>query len=238
VSKIIDVHCHLNARRDVRALLRRMDELDIEKAAVCAGKAAIAYDNRRGNRMLAGVVKEHPDRLAGFASATPWSGQRGLTELRRSLDAGLRGFKVHSHLQGFRLSDEILDPFVEICREYACPVYCHTGTPVTAMPFQLACLAGRHPEVLFIEGHMGWSDFWYDAAEAARLAPNLYLETSHMFGGTIEAAVRSLGAGRILFGTNAPVSHAGTEVSKIRRLQIPDRDIRAILCENARKLLP
>jgi len=64
------------------------------------------------------VTRRHSDRLIGFASVTPWSGRKGLHELKRAFDAGLQGFKIHSHLQGFRLSDEIIDPFIELCRQY------------------------------------------------------------------------------------------------------------------------
>ena len=234
--RIVDSHCHLESLAEADARLRRMDELGIAKAVVCAGKAAIAYHNARGNRMLARAVRGHADRLVGLASVNPWSGRKGLGELARALDDGLGGLKVHSHLQGFRLSDEIVDPFIELCRERGCPVYCHTGTPITAEPFQLTCLARRHPKVSFIEGHLGWSDFWYDGVEAARLAPNVWVETSHMLGGLIEAAVRVLGAGRVLFGSNAPISHARVELRKIQRLHVSDRHKRAILGENALRL--
>ena len=57
-------------------------------------------------------------------------------------------------------------------------VYAHTGTPITAEPFQLAELARTFPDVPMVMGHMGYTDFWYDAVPAALQSENIYLETS------------------------------------------------------------
>ncbi len=48
-----------------------------------------------------------------------------------------------------------------ICQwqEYRVPVYFHTGTMIMAEPFQLRELAGEFPNVNFIMGHSGNTDF-------------------------------------------------------------------------------
>lgn len=65
--------------------------------------------------------------------------------LRSAFADGLCGLYVHPGLQGFHLTDGIIDPLVEVCVKHNLTIYNHTGTPVCAMPFQIAEIARRHP---------------------------------------------------------------------------------------------
>jgi len=60
-------------------------------------------------------------------------------------------------------------------------------------------------------GHMGYTDFWYDAVPAALQSENIYLETSLIDIMNIQNAIEKVGAERILFGSDYPVLfHDGT----------------------------
>ncbi len=156
-----------------------------------------------------------------------------MEELRRSLDAGLVGLKIHSPLQGFLLSDPLVHPLVEICRSYGGAVYAHTGTPITAEPFQLAELARTFPDVPMVLGHMGFTDFWYDAVPAALQSQNIYLETSLIDIMNIATAIDKVGPERILFGSDYPESDLELEVEKMALLEMGDEDRRQIMSTNA-----
>ena len=159
-----------------------------------------------------------------------------MEELERSLDAGLCGLKLNSHLQGFVLSDPIVHPLVVTCRKRSVPLYAHTGTPITAEPFQLAELARTFPEVTMVMGHMGYTDFWYDAVPAALQADNIYLETSLIDIMNISKAIERVGAQRILFGSDYPESDLSLELEKMAMIEMSDEARAKILGENAREL--
>lgn len=204
----IDIHVHLGSgikmRLEPEDLLRLMDDAGIAIAVVCPMDRFIAVDNRAGNDYIVQAVREHPDRLAGMAVANPWFGARAADELRRALDAGLAGLKLHPVLQGFRLCDPLVDPLLDIAEKHQAPVYAHTGTAGLAEPFQLIELARRHPGLQFIMGHAGASDYYYDAMRGLEFADNVWLETSRNGPGNY-LQWRTAGlAGRAVFGSNAP----------------------------------
>ena len=223
---IIDSHVHLGCDRYKKAtladLLRSMDGCSVDRAVACAVDQALVIDNRAGNDLLIDAVRRHPDRLAGLACANPWYGQRAVEELQRAVGEGLCGLKIKSPVQGFHLSDEILWPLLEECAKLELPVYCHTGTPVTAMPFQLAYAARMFPTVSFIMGHTGASDFWNDVPYAVDAAENILLETSLVSPTTASACVLELipkiGPERVLFGSDFPMQSMSLELAKTRNL--------------------
>ena len=122
---------------------------------------------------------------------------------------------------------------MEVCREYGVPVYAHTGTPITAEPFQLAELARTFPDVTMVMGHMGYTDFWYDAVPAALQSDNIYLETSLIDIMNIQTAIEKVGAHRILFGSDFPESDLSLELEKISMLELSDDARTQILGANA-----
>jgi predicted TIM-barrel fold metal-dependent hydrolase len=213
-----------------------MDRNGVERAVVCSVDQFIAVRNREGNDELIRAVRAHPDRFWGLAAANPWFGDDAVSELRRSFDAGLVGLKLNSHLQGFVLSDPMVHPLIETCRDYVVPLYAHTGTPITAEPFQLAELARAHPDVSMVLGHMGYTDFWYDAVPAALQADNIVLETSLIDIMNISDAIEKVGAERLIFGSDFPESDLSLEIEKMSLIEMTDSDRQKIMRDNALEL--
>jgi hypothetical protein len=239
---VIDSHCHLGAgfrkRVSVDDLLREMDRAGVEMAVVTTVDEFIAVSNREGNDEVLRAVRSHRDRLRGLAAVNPWFREQGVRELKRCLEAGLSGLKLNSHLQGFVLSDPIVHPLVETCRAFGVPLYAHTGTPIVAEPFQLAELARTFPDVPMVLGHMGYTDFWYDAVPAALQSENIYLETSLIDIMSIRTALDKVGAGRILFGSDFPESDLALELEKMSLLDMTAEDRARVLGGNAERLFP
>ncbi len=234
---IIDSHCHLGVgfrkRATVDDVLREMDRAGVERAVVSTVDEFIAVSNREGNDEILRAVRAHPDRLKGLSAVNPWFREKGVFELSRCLGAGLSGLKLNSHLQGFVLSDPLVHPLVEICRSFGVPLYAHTGTPVVAEPFQLAELARTFPDVPMVLGHMGYTDFWYDAVPAALQSDNIYLETSLIDIMNIRTAIEEVGADRILFGSDFPESDLSLEVEKMSLVEMTAEARARIMGENA-----
>jgi predicted TIM-barrel fold metal-dependent hydrolase len=240
---IIDAHVHLGQGREkslsVDQLLGLMDQHTVERAIVCPVDHEIILHNRAGNDRILDAVRAHPDRLTGFAVANPWGGEEAVAELRRALGEGLRGLKLKSSIQGFRLSDEWIDPLIAEADRARVPVYCHTGTANFAMPFQLAELARRFPNTAFIMGHGGSSDYWYDVRPVLALQPNVYLEISKVPPSAIHAVLTAHPSwrSRIIFGSNLPAASYAAELSKVPSLTDDHEVQTAIMGRNTERLL-
>jgi len=214
-----------------------MGEWGIVHAVIAPTDAFVAVDNEAGNEQTARLVEENPDELSGLAVANPWYGQRALRILDSAFDMGLIGLYLHPARQGFRLTDGILDPLIELCIARRRPIYACTGVPVCAEPFQLAELARRFPEATFVLGHMAWSDFCgYDVLPTAKQAPNIYLETSCSGPGIIRAAIDALGAGRLLCGSGYPRSRPMPERVNLERGELTPEELRMLTFESPRTL--
>jgi uncharacterized protein len=216
MALIVDAHCHVGIGHDYGQtpgeLLAEMDRHRVDRAVLCPVDRCIAVDNREGNDYVLAAVAAHPDRFYAFATANPWYGDRAVAELRRALDAGARGIKLHPPLQGFLLCDELVYPLIELAEERSVPVYFHTGTPAFAQPTQLTELALRFPRVPLIMGHMGSTDFKTDAIPAALDAGNVYLDTSWILPQLVTRAAAAVGEDRLLFSSDSPLSTLSLEL--------------------------
>lgn len=228
---VVDGHCHLGIGHDYQQteaeLFREMDLYKVDRAVICPVDRYIAVDNQEGNDFVLQAVRRHPERLYAFATANPWYGQRAVDELRRALDEGARGIKLNPALQGFLLCDDLVYPIVELAQDRNIPLYFHTGTPAYALPTQLSELAMRFPDVKFIMGHMGSTDFKLEAVAAAKMSQNIYLETSWILPNLVIRAVREVGADRVIFGSDSPLSTLRLEmgIRQATKLEDSDRDM-------------
>ena len=77
------------------------------------------------------------------------------------------------------------------------------------------------------------------AVAAARVHPNIYLETCSTFRtpGVIEQLVNEAGADRVLFGTDMPLLDPRSQLGKIITARISEEDKQKVLGGNARRLL-
>ena len=217
---IIDAHAHVGwGRYKLLApedLLRQMDANGVERAVICPVEEQIVLHNRQGNNFILAQVRRYPGRFIGFAVANPWYGTAAVEELRRALGEGLRGLKFHPTYQGFAINDAIAYPLIEEAARHGAPIYTHTGTPPFGEPFKVAEAARRYPEVAFIMGHSGASDFWNDIPRCHQFAPNILFETSRNGPGNFGYMLAQVGSDHIVFGSNAPESLYEIEMANIR----------------------
>ena len=213
-------------------LLAGMDEAGIALSIACCPDHYVAVHNTEGNDLLLSAVRAHPRRLIGMASANPWYGESAVAEVRRALGGGLAGLFLHSVYQGFRLSDHLADPLIRVAGEFSVPVYVHTGTAGIAEPFHAVELARRFPEVNFIMGHAGSSDYGEDAVRALDFAPNLWIETSRNGPANFCFFAARKCLSRVVFGSSAPEYIPAVELENLRDVLTDSRDQEAVLCRN------
>ncbi len=237
--KIIDSSLRFRAHEmeaEIPALLDTMEKTGISHAVISPSDEYVAVYNSEGNEIIERIVRRFPDSFTGLAVVNPWYGDKGCDILRSAFEENLSGLYLHPGRQGFKLTDSIVFPLIEICAIFQKPVYAYCGTPICAMPFQLAELARSFPQVGFVLGHSSWSDFWYDVEPAAAQTDNITIETSCTTGGMVKLFVESLGDSRVIFGSGYPRSMQENEMKKIKRLNFSSDVYSKIMFENAQAL--
>lgn len=216
-------------------LIQEMDENHVDMAVIAPPDRCLGMYNQEGNEYIAKTVQKYPKRFIGFGCVSPWLKDKE-KEVDRIKDMGLAGIKMDPFIQGFMLSDRILDPIFQTCEKNHLPVLVNTGTPISSMPFQLREIALRFPKVVFVMGHMGFSDFWYDVTFAAEGLENIYLEFSYQMPSVILDAIEKCGSDRVLFGSDWPFSREKIEIEKAK-LADGTTEQKLILGGNAARLL-
>lgn len=135
-------------------------------------------------------------------------------------------------------------PLVERIAELGGVIMQHTWNktggkqgPGESTPAELAELAAKFPEQIFVCAHAGGE--WEQGLRAVRDAPNVWIETSGFdaTAGFLEMAVREIGEDRIIFGSHLPSRSLGTELTKVTAADISEEAKRKILGSNFRRLL-
>ena len=242
---VLDAHVRIGASREaalsVDTLLATMDRLGIDAALVAPPERCIAYHNGEGNALTTGAAAASGGRLRAYAVANPWRGTDAVAELERARDAGAVALAVDPVLQGFDLHDGLLDPLLCKASEWHWPVYVRTGTPPTALPLPLASLARRYPDVPFVMGRSGATDFWIDAVPALRYAPNLLADTSYAPWDTVLSGFGrdpAVGPGRVVFATDSPYTVPEVELRRVLDWPLAAADRAAVLGDTLTRLLP
>lgn len=235
--KIIDSAVCLQAiegHLQIDDLLEQMEDQKVSHAIAAPSDELLTVYNEKANEQMVDLVKRFPDKLSGLAVANPWYGQKAVEILQKYFGKGLCGLYIHPLRQGFLLTEELIHPLIEVCRRFDKPVYSHTGSFECSMPFQLAYLARRFPDVSFIMGHAAWSDFsGYDVFPACQQASNIFVETSCTVKGVIDLLISNIGAERIVFGSAYPRSNPAVEIAKIKRMRLDSEVEKKIFYENA-----
>lgn len=236
--KKIDAHAHIgqfdgwaNVGNTLASLLEDMDNYEIEKTIVCAGD----------NEVVKGARDAYPQRFLPLYYANPHLGQTCLREIDHYLgDEGFCGIKMNPLRHAFVADDNSVDPIMVLAQKYRVPVFIHCGHPPYSLPWSIALLAERFPEVPVVMIHMGHGHGVYiDASlKMAKRYANLYLEISGMpMQSKIKEAYETVGANRVMFGTDAPFHHPSIEIQKVLVCGLDEKAQQDIFYYNAARLM-
>ena len=172
------------------------------------------------NQWFIDWCRQYPDTLLGFATVQPNSGQRGLDDVQRALDAGLCGIgELLPQAQGFTFKDEKWGRLVELAVERDVPINLHVTDPLSFNP--QACtkatplenyvqLVRDFPDAKFILAHWGGGIPFFELnSTIGALFKNVLYDTAAsplLYDNKVYRRVVDLiGADRILFGTDYPL---------------------------------
>lgn len=238
---IIDVHAHYgpwpglpNPFVALDDILATCDRFGIE-VCVLSSTVAIGYDVETGNREVRQII-EGQERLRGYVVIHPGYPDTSMRELREYLSlSNFLGAKLHPKHCGFQADSREARPLMEYLACVGKPLLAHTW--FREMCDAMARLADSLPELTLILGHMGGDD-WSYALELAADRPNMLLELCSGLApvGKIEQAVATVGAERLLFGSDLTILDPGYTLGTVLGSQISETEKRNILYNNAKRL--
>lgn len=241
---IIDSHTHVDEAPAYgwfdppEAIVGLMDEAEIDRAVVMTYRDAPGPDERV-IEYLAEAIQRYPDRLIGYARMNPRYGDAAVELFDRAVrEYGMRGLKLHPVTYVMHPASEPTLALIRHAASLGLPTLFHCGDEDFTLPLQIAEAARAVPEATIILGHMGGYFHTRDAIRAARQLPNLVLETSAMpYPAMIRAAVDSVGADRVLFGSDGPGCDPSIEVEKVRRAGLTPEQEKMLFRTNIERLL-
>ena len=143
--------------------------------------------SRQLNRYMAEKCSQFRGRVTGMATVYP--GEEGAEEiLQEAFDAGLKGLKLHAHVQCFDMNADYMNRLYECCRKNGKPVVIHAGREPKSPaypcdPYEI-CSAGKtetvvkeFPDLKICVPHLGFDE----TAEYGKMIEtydNLWLDTA------------------------------------------------------------
>lgn len=242
---VVDLHAHYGHFRgiympnhDPEQMIATMDRCGVE-IIVSSGHTALA-DMVRGNAEIAAIAERYPGRWYSYLTYNPNYPKLGRAELELyASHPTCVGLKFHPSGHEYPLTGESYRPALEFAAARRLIVLTHTwGKSAYDRPELLAEVAERYPQAIFLAGHSGHGQF-EECIDVARAYPNVYLELTAAYAvrGVIERMVEKAGAHKIVFGCDLPWFDPHYAIGCVVMAHISDHSRRAILRDNALRLL-
>jgi hypothetical protein len=216
----------------IEALAAGMQARNITRSLV-THTTAIFYHMSMGNQAAIQLASQHAP-LTAVAVLNPLDYPACLEEAERRLEQGVQVFRLCPREHAYPLSGQV-GPLRELLRrlEGARLILADVaGLPAPVVAADLVDLLPV-PTALTVDGAgLG------TVLHAAKQGPNLWIETSALTaGGALEAAVRNIGAERVIFGSGSPLRALGTAVMSVQYADLSEGDRAAIFEGNAARVL-
>jgi predicted TIM-barrel fold metal-dependent hydrolase len=278
--RAIDVHTHAQAPRDApldpitseildaaarhfRADFPRPNAQDVADHYRERNMAAVIFcvDNELAtgevpvsNDEVLEIAAANDDVLIPFVSVDPHRGKRAITEARRLIEKGARGFKFHPNLQGFFPNDRLAYPLYEVIEAARLPALFHTGHSGMGSglpggggirlkysnPMDVDDVAVDFPQMPIVLAHPSfpWQE---EAISVAMHKAQVHIDLSgwspKLFPPVLVQYANTVLREKVLFGSDYPVITPDRWLADFERLPIRDEVRPLILKENAARLL-
>ena len=249
VRPAIDMHVHLPFERaKTDAMFSDARRVGITRIILCAigYSEAVEYPSpeevTRGNEEVYALAARYPGFAYGLVYVNP-----NHTETLSILEEGFRqpgvvGIKLWVSCRDEEGRLDPVYPVLEFAYAHQVPVLIHsfyrTGGNLRGelSPTDIAHLAQRYPRTPIVMAHLGGQ--WQRGVRVVRPYPNVFVDFSgsRAYLGSVEHAVRELGAGRVLFGSDAHYRSFAGQLAKVIAAEIDSADKRRILWDNSARL--
>lgn len=220
---IIDSHCHIDIVPSLGwydtadLLISRMDEAGIDRAVISGYLNAPGPDPDH-LKTIAEAMAKYPGRFIGYARLDPWFADECIKELNHAYyDYGIRGVKLLPAHYTLYPYDSLTVDVVKRAGELKMPVLFHCGDEMMCLPYQIERLAKQCPQTVIIMAHLGGYFSGEAALRVCQRNSNVYLDTSEIpFPHMVKKAVKTVGARKVLYGSDAPCCDITLEIEKVR----------------------
>ena len=256
--EIIDVHAHIGSFHgydlSTENLIENLNRFGLKLALISnidgahlPGKT-LDLDESAANRITLETIRQYPDKLRGLAWSRPTDPKGSPATLEPYLrDHGFVGVKLHPGMNQFPADSACVDGYLALCAKYNVPAVFHSdATGSNSGPEKIYAAAKRHPSVAIVLYHMGFLGPHNDAIAIVKESlekkdAQLYLETSQADPQAVLLAIKTLGAERVIFGSDATYygeKHYEQYIALIELLQKELRveDFAKVVRENAKRL--
>lgn len=240
---VIDAHCHLGKSLlsgvDIseEGLLATLRAHGIDQALVMPqpfqGLEVVAIHDR-----IARLMDAQPGVIFGMANIScrlPEADYR--REVTRCIrDLNFKAIKIDPSVHAVAPNHPVADIIFATAQELGVPVIIHTGL---GAPFALPALAIppalKYPDLTIVLAHAGYGVYYPEALVAAQVYPNIILEHSWSPSFQVEAMTKSIGADRVMFGSDH-LTNVAPELAKLHAIELDDTQLAAILGGTARRV--
>lgn len=194
------------------------------------------------------IVEYNPSRFKIMANINPHLHYPPVAEVRRQLDLGAVGLKLHPVHGSFAPNDRMLYPVYAFCESEGVSVVFHCGTSVFpgatnryANPELIEDVARDFPDLTIILAH-GGRGWWYDAAAFMTLMrENVWIEISGLPPRKLPEYYKNYDlerlAKKMIFGTDWPgVPGPRANATALLDLKLSRETIKLIFHRNARRV--
>ena len=235
-SRVIDTHVHLfphvifKAVRewfdahawDIRYRGRSRESIQFLLDRGVDHVVALQYAHKPGmadflNDYMAGICAEFPGRISGLATLFPGE-EGGRRILERAFAKGLKGVKLHAHVQCFDMADPLMDEIYATCLDHGMPLNMHVGTEPKSEhykcdPYEICGaervdkVMARFPGLRLCVPHLGVGEI-PEYADLIEKYDDLYLDTAmaltHYFPLPNRIPLSQYRLDRIMYGSDYP----------------------------------
>ncbi len=244
--EIIDAHTHMGRYHNFNIpeysaadMVHAMDRVGI-RCCVTAAHAGITTDYRLGNDHVLQAMRKFPGRFVGYCCVNPnYPAAEMKSELKRCFDAGMTAIKLHPGLHGYPVDGDGYRPAWEYADRHGLVVLTHTDGSANSGVVPTSRCAERYPNAKVLFGHSGFGHKGAQTClEVARSYPNTYFDLAASLAelDLVEALADSVGADRVLFGTDLPFLDCRMQIGRLAFSRLSDDQMRMVLADNARRL--
>lgn len=214
---------------DLDSVVGELARLGVTRSIVF-GFSGVTGDECYGNDLVAEAVRRYPDQFVGFTLLNPHRGEAEmLHELKRGAAMGLRGVKLIPHYQGYPSEGPLIDVACRWAHERRQVILNHHWGSAG----QVERLVSTYPGACFIAGHTTT-----EYAELMRRHANLFVCSCPLLEPrTCERVVETVGADRLLFGSDLTDLPVAWGLGPILFARLPADDKRLILGGNLERIL-
>jgi predicted TIM-barrel fold metal-dependent hydrolase len=202
-----------------------------------------------GNDAMLDLCAREGHRVRMMITVNPNHTDHAIREIERCVARGGANTVGVKLLASRRADDPLLDPICDLAAKLAFPVLHHVWqhrrrewpSQEVSDGADLARLAARHPQVVFVLAHIGGGGDYLHTFHAVKDAPNIYadLSGSGVDRGMLDDAIKQLGAQRLLWGSDLTME---TGLAKLHGLEatglLSDDDLLDIRYRNAARVFP